>query len=247
MENNVEVCAVLPNFSTFKDLFDLDTYYQYGYVNGKQYKLYNVIVTDKEGKSSLNYTKKDSIILCGGVTNENQAKQLDVDAVKFVGTAIVAATTVSSPWLGFALSTLISMIPNYKSEDLIHGKNVVTVDSFTVDEIVRYVYGYDEVNDKWILIHSANRAVVTYLTVMHFRKNAITDLVSKTSRTYMDLEALSVTNDFLAQYLVRAIQNPHTFSILDKIYSNITMELDSTSGFKHTFPLHGTSEPYRLY
>lgn len=71
MENNVEVCAVLPNFSTFKDLFDLDTYYQYGYVNGKQYKLYNVIVTDKEGKSSLNYTKKDSIILCGGVTNEN--------------------------------------------------------------------------------------------------------------------------------------------------------------------------------
>lgn len=247
-EFGIATYADLPSLDTLKNRFTLDTYYQYGYLDGKQYKFYNIIVTDG-GESNLSYRKLESIVLCGKVYNENQAKQLEVDAVKFIASAAIAtATSQMSTWIGFTLSTLVAAIPNFKSEYLLNTNNVITASDVCVDEIVRYVYGYDEEHDKWILVFSGNRAIITYNTVMSYKKKPgmATDLVSEKTRTYINLNALKYDNQYFAQYLLKAIEYPYTHQGLDAIYDNIDVKLDKTSGDTYTFPLHGTKEPFAL-
>lgn len=247
--NNPEFApyATLPSFEALDQLFKFDTFYQYGYVGSTVYKFYNVLVHDKNG-SKLHSTKNDSIVLCGSLSNVNQVKQLGLETIKFIASAGITAA-IKSTWIGFALTTLISSIPNYEPEYLIHGGNTVTANNITIDEAVRYIYGYNEKTDEWQLIFSGNFVSIAYVTILNYKDppgSFQTKQETEQTTTVLELEAWDITVDELTQYLIMVKDSPNVYHGMDRIYNKFDLLLNEKYNFTYTFLLHGTKEPYQL-
>lgn len=244
-DNGISVCkASAPDWeSVLGTVYNVDSYYQYVTVDGTQYTLYKVVVTDKTYRN-LSYVYGDQIILNGKITDENAAKQFALSTVKF--TAGLAANAIPNPFVGAAVSSLISAIPDYKPSYIVHGSNVLDANSISVHESVMYIYGYDEGNDTWWHLCSRDYAAINYTLSLLYM------LDGKEKRVHSDYSINIIpdkggkTQVQLVECLLERSENPYAYDPVDYLGTSVSLYLSNSSGVKATFRLHGTLNPYYL-
>ena len=232
-----------PDVSYLETNYDIDTYYQYITIDGgeKYYTLYSIVLTDKEGVfRNLAYVKNGEIILNGEVTNENAIQQFMLSSVKFM--AGIAASGIENPFIGIAVSELINAIPDYESSYLIHGTHILEANSMSVNESVKYIYGYDEKYDRWIHLCSRNYVDVLYRLVLHYRTNRL-EQKTKECRQMINPDRGGKTLPELVQYLLLRMEDKKKYPALDHIATNFSMYLTNSSKAKATLSLHGQVLP----
>ena len=228
--------------------FDLDTFYQGVSVDGTIYSFYKVIVTDKAGnREKLSYERPGEVRLAGTIKDENALQRFAVSTVKFVASA-VAGITIQDPFIGTAVSTLISAIPNYSPSYILScGGDILSANKINVEEAVMYIYGYNKEEDRWMHVCSRNSAYVTYNLSLSYYDGFSIDIINQVCHTLVIPDHGGKSNEELAKYMISMIENPTKYKTLDYIGTSFSMSLSSSDKLKVTLSLHGQANPYYMF
>lgn len=232
-----------PDFSAYSLIYNINSYYNHFTVDGEPYTLYTVHVSDKAW-NNLSYQLYNPIVVQGNIVNLNAANQFVESIIKF--TASTAAGNIPSPAASLTVSAIIDMMPNIvPTINYIHGQNVLTITPTYVDEFVKYVYAYDEENDDWVLVLSANRAKVLYQTNICYKDSYGYTANSHSTYTitpYLDYN-LYTFEQIVSRFLF--MQQANITNPVNLIYSKIDLNLSTGASQQHkyTFYLHGDVWP----
>lgn len=241
---NIENYASTPGYN-YDSRFRVHSYYQDVLLDGKNYRMYVEVVTDS-GHNKLSYQDSNEVIVEGTVSSEKDYSDFWKTVVKFTANSV--AGHYLNDLASFAFSEFLDyLLPEQKENLLIYGGDtIVTIDNFSVNEEVKYIYFYEESKDQWLLVSSSNRFYLGYVFILNYN-NGITRIDEyKDINTIVFLDYNKHPMNFIISYALALDQFGGV--PLNGIYNKVTMNLQKYNQIipKKTFILHGELYPYIL-
>lgn len=186
--------------------------------------MYVEVVTDS-GHNKLSYQDSSEVIVEGTVSSEKDYSDFWKTVVKFTANSV--AGHYLNDLASFAFSEFLDyLLPEQKENLLIYGGDtIVTIDNFSVNEEVKYIYFYEESKDQWLLVSSSNRFYLGYVFILNYN-NGITRIDEyKDINTIVFLDYNKHPMNFIISYALALDQFGGV--LLNGIYNKVTMNLQN--------------------
>ncbi len=150
----------LPSFSMFEKTYDITQYNTTRTVNGTQYTVHIVDVSDNgSGNGLIRVTYENDYIVKGKITNLSDSEKLFQSLISFGIDMAVSSLEVPEP-ASYAISKILgNLVPQSEPYRLLTGTNVCVLEQTIVDEFARFIYVYDTAKQEWAYVACSNYVI----------------------------------------------------------------------------------------